>query len=81
MGYRLAVDMGTTFTAAAAVETGHENPSMHELGNRAVQIPSVLYLQEDGQFLVGRRPSVAARRIPPGWCASSNAGSVIGCRC
>lgn len=26
---------------------------MHELGNRAVQIPSVLYLQEDGQFLVG----------------------------
>ncbi|MFC5263939.1 Hsp70 family protein [Kribbella qitaiheensis] len=53
MGYRLAVDMGTTFTAAAAVETGHENPSMHELGNRAVQIPSVLYLQEDGQFLVG----------------------------
>jgi YVTN family beta-propeller protein len=53
MGYRLAVDMGTTFTAAAAVETGHDKPLMHELGNRAVQIPSVLYLQEDGQFLVG----------------------------
>jgi len=40
--YRLAVDLGTTFTAAAvADETG---PSMLGLGNRALQIPSVLYL-------------------------------------
>src|SRR5690349_10971930 len=51
MGYRLGVDLGTTFTAAAMRNGGP--PSMLGLGNRALQIPSVLYLQEDGQFLVG----------------------------
>ena len=58
MGYRLGIDMGTTFTAAAALETGVDRgsadvPSMVGLGNRALQIPSVLYLQDDGDFLVG----------------------------
>lgn len=51
MGYRLGVDLGTTFTAAAMRNGGP--PSMLGLGNRALQIPSVLYLQEDGEFLVG----------------------------
>jgi len=51
MGYRLGVDLGTTFTAAAVGNGGP--PTMLGLGNRALQIPSVLYLQEDGQFLVG----------------------------
>jgi molecular chaperone DnaK len=51
MGYRLGVDLGTTFTAAAMRNGGP--PTMLGLGNRALQIPSVLYLQEDGQFLVG----------------------------
>ncbi|HEY9368503.1 Hsp70 family protein [Streptomyces sp.] len=51
MGYRLGVDLGTTFTAAAMRNGGP--PSMLGLGNRALQIPSVLYLQENGQFLVG----------------------------
>jgi YVTN family beta-propeller protein len=50
--------MGTTFTAAAAIELGPQQgsaevPSMVGLGNRALQIPSVLYLQDDGDFLVG----------------------------
>ena len=51
MGYRLGVDLGTTFTAAAVRNGGP--PTMLGLGNRALQIPSVLYLSEDGQFLVG----------------------------
>ncbi|HET9647599.1 MAG TPA: Hsp70 family protein [Microlunatus sp.] len=51
MAYRLGVDMGTTFTAAA-VATG-VSPTLLELGNRALQIPSVLFLTDEGDFLVG----------------------------
>ncbi len=51
MGYRLGVDLGTTFTAAA-VGNGRA-PTMLGLGNRALQIPSVLFLRDDGGFLVG----------------------------
>ncbi len=42
MSYSLGVDLGTTFTAAAMVN-GSE-PTMIGLGNRALQIPSVLFL-------------------------------------
>ena len=51
VSYRLAVDLGTTFTAAAVDESG--SVSMVGLGNRALQIPSVLFLNDDGTFLVG----------------------------
>jgi molecular chaperone DnaK len=51
MSYRLGVDLGTTFTAAAVAD-GSE-PTVIGLGNRALQIPSVLFLKPDGQFLVG----------------------------
>ena len=51
MSYRLGVDLGTTFTAAA-VANGRE-PTMLGLGNRALQIPSVLFLGDDGSLLVG----------------------------
>ena len=51
MPYRLGVDLGTTFTVAA-VAAGSE-PTVLGLGNRALQIPSVLFLRPDGQFLVG----------------------------
>ena len=51
MGYRLGVDLGTTFTAAA-VDDG-SGPVMLGLGNRALQVPSVLFLKEDGTFLCG----------------------------
>jgi molecular chaperone DnaK len=50
--YRLGIDLGTTFTAAASVADGVD-PTMIGLGNRALQVPSVLFLQEDGSFLVG----------------------------
>ena len=51
MGYRLGVDLGTTFTAAAVGDGG--GPSMLGLGNRALMVPSLVYLGEDGEFLFG----------------------------
>ncbi|HEV2927926.1 MAG TPA: Hsp70 family protein, partial [Propionibacteriaceae bacterium] len=51
MPYRLGVDLGTSFTAAAV--TDGSEPTVIGLGNRALQIPSVLFLQPDGTFLVG----------------------------
>ncbi|HEY5786638.1 MAG TPA: Hsp70 family protein [Microlunatus sp.] len=51
MPYRLGVDLGTTFTAAAVANGAA--PAMVGLGNRALQVPSVLFLQPDGGFLVG----------------------------
>ena len=59
MGYRLGVDLGTTFTAAA-VDDG-SGPAMVGLGNRALQVPSVLFLRDDGTFLCGE---AAERRAP-----------------
>ena len=51
MSYRLAVDLGTTFTAAAVAENGV--PTLLGLGNRAMQIPSVHFIESDGTVLVG----------------------------
>ena len=51
MGYRLAVDLGTAYAAAAVVDGS--DPVMVGLGNRTMQVPSVLYLAEDELFLVG----------------------------
>ncbi len=51
MAYRLGVDLGTTFTAAA-VSNGMP-PTMVGLGNRALQIPSVVFLTPEGEFVVG----------------------------
>ncbi len=51
MGYGLGVDLGTTFTAAATFDDGAA--TMVGLGNRALQIPSVLYLRSGEPPLVG----------------------------
>ncbi|WP_426561245.1 Hsp70 family protein [Angustibacter sp. McL0619] len=50
MGYRLGIDVGTTFTAAAVLD-GHAQ--MLGLGNRALQVPTVLFFKQDGEVLVG----------------------------
>ena len=62
MGYRLGVDLGTTFTAAA-VGNG-QPPSMLGLGHRALQVPSVVFLTEDGEFLIGDAAERRGRTDP-----------------
>lgn len=64
MSYALGVDLGTTFTAAATANGA--GPSMIGLGNRALQVPSVLFLDAD-HFLVGesaeRRGAIEPDRL------------------
>ena len=62
MGYQLGVDLGTTFTAAA-VRRG-DVVTMLGLGNRALQVPSVLYLQPNGSWLVGEAAEARAAAEP-----------------
>ena len=50
--YTLSIDLGTTYTAAAVLDESGV-PAMVGLGNRAMQVPSVLYANPDGTFLVG----------------------------
>lgn len=50
--YTLSIDLGTTYTAAAVLDDSGV-PAMVGLGNRAMQIPSVLYANPDRTFLVG----------------------------
>jgi actin-like ATPase involved in cell morphogenesis len=57
VGYRLGVDLGTTFTAAAIEEGGRAE--VVQLGDHAPQIPSAVFVREDGTLLVGE---AAARR-------------------
>ena len=51
MGYRLGVDLGTTFTSAATSSDGHV--SMLDLGKDSAQIPSVLFVGDE-RILPGR---------------------------
>ncbi|MCU1501758.1 MAG: heat shock protein 70 [Ilumatobacteraceae bacterium] len=58
MSYVLAVDLGTTFTAAAVVRDGGE-PQIATLEHHGTSVPSVLWLGPDKAMLVG---TAAARR-------------------
>src|SRR5689334_6586337 len=53
MAYRLGVDLGTTFTAAAVTGSRGGSTDVLALGNRALQVPSVVYVTEGGEVLVG----------------------------
>ena len=57
MGYSLGIDLGTTFTAAAVALDGRTE--VVSLGNHAATIPSVVFLRDDGDVIVG---DVAQRR-------------------
>jgi molecular chaperone DnaK len=57
VGYRLGVDLGTTFTAAAVDRDGRVE--MATLGDRSAAVPSVILIREDGTVLSG---DAAARR-------------------
>ena len=52
MGYVLGIDFGTTYTAAAVCEDGR-SPVMVALGAEGYSIPTVLFVRDDGTFLVG----------------------------
>jgi actin-like ATPase involved in cell morphogenesis len=51
MGYRLGVDLGTTWTAAAVARDGRT--SIVPLGQRRAAIPSLVLLRADGSVLTG----------------------------
>ena len=51
VGYRLGVDLGTTYTAAAVNIGGRAE--MLGLGIRAMQVPSVVFVRDDGEIVVG----------------------------
>ncbi len=62
MAYQLGIDIGTTFTAAAVARDGRVEAAT--LGSRAASIPSVLYLREDGSFLIGEAAEHRASTDP-----------------
>ena len=51
MEYTLGVDLGTTYTAAAVRTNGRTQ--VVQLGIRRAEIPSLVFMREDGQMLVG----------------------------
>ncbi|OAE02871.1 Hsp70 family protein [Arthrobacter sp. OY3WO11] len=55
MSYVLAVDVGTSFTAAAIArfDQGASSPECLPLGLRATSVPSVLFYPDNGPVLVG----------------------------
>jgi serine/threonine protein kinase/actin-like ATPase involved in cell morphogenesis len=56
-GYSLAIDLGTSFVAAAVADD--RGPAMVSLGDGAQVAPAVVYVRGDGQILTG---AAAARR-------------------
>jgi Tol biopolymer transport system component/actin-like ATPase involved in cell morphogenesis len=51
VGYQLGVDLGTTYTAAAIIRNG--TAEVATLGTRSLEIPSVVFLRDDGELLIG----------------------------
>jgi cell division ATPase FtsA len=51
VAYGLGVDLGTTYTAAAAIRGGRAEVAT--LGTRSLEIPSVVLLRSDGEMLIG----------------------------
>ncbi|HET6954187.1 MAG TPA: Hsp70 family protein [Acidimicrobiales bacterium] len=51
MQYCIGVDLGTAYTAAAVARDGRVE--IATLGTRAIEMPSVAFLREDGQLLFG----------------------------
>jgi actin-like ATPase involved in cell morphogenesis len=62
MGYYLGIDLGTTYTAAAAERVGVVEAVT--LGNRTVSVPSVVFLRDDGEILVGEPATRRAMTDP-----------------
>jgi molecular chaperone DnaK len=69
-GYLLGIDVGTTRTAAATCRGGprHADTEIVNLGDRSSAVPSVLFVADDGSFVVGE---AAERR------ATSDPGHIV----
>jgi molecular chaperone DnaK (HSP70) len=69
-GYLLGIDVGTTRTAAATCRSGprHADTEIVNLGDRSSAVPSVLFVGDDGSFVVGE---AAERR------ATSDPGHIV----
>ncbi len=63
-GYRLGVDLGTTFTAAAMARGG--SYEMVRLGSGRYEIPSTVCLAANGQVQVGENAEQLAEQYPAG---------------
>jgi actin-like ATPase involved in cell morphogenesis len=63
VAYTLGVDLGTTFSAAATIDEDGV-PTMVGLGNRALQIPSVVFVRDDGSMIVGEQAEREATTDP-----------------
>ena len=62
MAYYLGIDLGTTYTAAAAEHDGVVEALT--LGNRTASVPSVVFLRDDGEILVGEAATRRATSDP-----------------
>ncbi|HKE73439.1 MAG TPA: Hsp70 family protein, partial [Acidimicrobiales bacterium] len=62
MAYYLGIDLGTTYTAAAAERSGVVEAQT--LGNRSASVPSVVFLRDDGEILVGEAATRRATTDP-----------------
>ncbi|MBO0847967.1 MAG: Hsp70 family protein [Pseudonocardia sp.] len=62
MGYRLGVDLGTTFVAAA--RCGESQLEMLTLGDRSVVMPSAVFAGENGDTLAGEAAERRAASSP-----------------
>jgi molecular chaperone DnaK (HSP70) len=51
VSYSLGVDLGTTYSAAAVCDAGFAQ--IVSLGHHSAVVPSVIFVGEDGQTLVG----------------------------
>jgi actin-like ATPase involved in cell morphogenesis len=62
MSYYLGIDLGTTYTAAALERDGLVESLT--LGNRTASVPSVVFLRDDGEILVGEAATRRATSEP-----------------
>jgi len=62
MAYYLGIDLGTTYTAAAVEREGLVEAMT--LGNRTASVPSVVFLRDDGEILVGEAATRRATSEP-----------------
>jgi molecular chaperone DnaK (HSP70) len=53
MSYRVGIDFGTTFTAAAVHRDGEQVAEVVPLGDGKAAVPSVVFVAADGSFVMG----------------------------